>query len=315
MTRRETEIVGPVDALTSPRFAGPSTFARLPTLAEVPSADVAVVGVPFDNAVTYRPGARFGPSHVRQASRMLRPYSPEVDRTPFHSQQVVDAGDLSTNPFNIEDSVVRMEADARRLFEHADKFVAIGGDHTVSLPLLRAVHAHHGPVSLVHFDAHLDTFDTYYGERYTHGTPFRRATEEGLLQLDSSVHVGVRGPIAGPYNLQEDRDLGFSIINAAEFETRSVVDIVDQVLERTKGRPIYVSVDVDVLDPSFAPGTGTPEVGGLTTRELMAALHALAGERVVSADVVEVSPPYDQSELTSIAASNIVYALLCGMGS
>jgi len=315
MTTGNDAIVGPVDALESPRFAGPGTFARLPGFDQVSHADVAIVGAPFDISVTYRPGARFGPAHVRQASRMLRPYTPETEKTPFHSQQVVDAGDLSTNPFNIEDSVARMEADAKKLFSRASKFIAIGGDHTVSLPLLRAVHANYGPVSLIHFDAHLDTFDTYYGERYTHGTPFRRATEEGLFVPHSSVHVGVRGPIAGPHNLKEDRELGFSVISAAEFETRTVSEILDQVLDRTGDGPIYISVDVDVLDPAFAPGTGTPEVGGLTSRELMAMLHTLCSDRVVSADVVEVSPPYDQSELTGIAASNIIYAILGGMGS
>ena len=175
--------MGPVDATMVPRFAGPATFARLPRIDEVPHADVAVVGVPFDSGVSYRPGARFGPAHVRQSSRLLRPYNPALDAEPFGSQQVVDAGDIACNPFDISAAITQIHDTARTLTADGTRLLTIGGDHTIALPLLRAMHARHGPVAVLHFDAHLDTWDTYFGEPYTHGTPCRRASEEGLVDL------------------------------------------------------------------------------------------------------------------------------------
>ncbi len=187
--------LGQVDATVVPRFAGPPTFARLPRIDEVSDVDVAVVGVPFDSGVSYRPGARFGPAHVRESSRLLRPYNPAQDVEPFAAQQVVDAGDLAVNPFDIEQAIGQVEAGARHLLERTGRLLTIGGDHTIALPLLRALHAVHGPVAVVHFDAHLDTWDTYFGADYTHGTPFRRASEEGLLDRSGCQHVGIRGPL------------------------------------------------------------------------------------------------------------------------
>jgi agmatinase len=190
-----TGAVGPVDATVVPRFAGPSTFARLPRLDEVERADVVVVGVPFDTGVSYRPGARFGPMHVRAASRLLRPYHPSLDVEPFGDQQVADAGDLAVNPFDLDDAIATIEAGARTLVDETGAtLLTIGGDHTIALPLLRVAAERHGPVAVLHFDAHLDTWDTYFGAPYTHGTPFRRASEEGLIDRTASCHVGVRGP-------------------------------------------------------------------------------------------------------------------------
>jgi agmatinase len=302
--------IGPVDATQVPRFAGPATFARLPRLDHVSSCDVAVVGVPFDAGVTYRPGARFGPAAVREASRLLRPYHPGLDVEPFAAQQVADAGDIACNPFDIEQAVASIEAGADELLGAGAKLLTIGGDHTIALPLLRAVARRHGPVALLHFDAHLDTWDTYFGARYTHGTPFRRASEEGLLDTSALSHVGIRGPLYGRNDLDDDVRLGFGIVSSMDVMTRGVDDVVDSLRTRIGDRPLYVSVDVDVMDPAHAPGTGTPEAGGLTSRELLAILRGLAGCQIVSADVVEVSPAYDHAELTTVAASHVSYELI-----
>ncbi|MEU6414400.1 agmatinase [Microbispora sp. NPDC046933] len=301
---------GPVDSSRVPRFAGPATFARLPRLDEVGHADVVVVGVPFDSGVSYRPGARFGPSAVREASRLLRPYHPGLDVSPFAAIQVADAGDIACNPFDIREAVETVEEAASGLMEGGTRLVTIGGDHTIALPLLRAAARRHGPVALLHFDAHLDTWDTYFGAEYTHGTPFRRAVEEGILDTEAVCHVGTRGPLYGKKDLDDDRRLGFGIVTSADVMRRGVDEVADALRQRIGGRPLYVSVDIDVLDPAHAPGTGTPEAGGLTSRELLEILRGLAGAGLVGADVVEVSPAYDHAEITSVAASHVAYDLI-----
>ncbi|MFI6480201.1 agmatinase [Nonomuraea sp. NPDC050663] len=298
---------GPVDSSKIPRFAGPATFARLPRLDEVGRADVTVIGVPFDSGVSYRPGARFGPSAVREASRLLRPYHPGLDVSPFERVQVADGGDIACNPFDIEEAVETIDAAASSI---DSRLVTIGGDHTIALPLLRAAARKHGPVALLHFDAHLDTWDTYFGAAYTHGTPFRRAVEEGLLDTEALSHVGIRGPLYGKRDLEEDRRLGFGIVTSADVMRRGVDEVTDALRQRIGGRPLYVSVDIDVLDPAHAPGTGTPEAGGMTSRELLEILRGLAGCDLVGADVVEVAPAYDHAEITSIAASHVAYDLV-----
>jgi agmatinase len=298
---------GPVDSSRVPRFAGPATFARLPRLDQVERADVAIVGVPFDTGVSYRPGARFGPAAVREASRLLRPYHPALDVSPFERAQVVDAGDIAANPFDIGAAIEGIEGAADAIDA---KLVTIGGDHTIALPLLRSVARKHGPVALLHFDAHLDTWDTYFGAEYTHGTPFRRAVEEGLLDTEAVSHVGIRGPLYGKKDLEDDRRLGFGILTAADVLRRGLDEVIDVLRQRIGDRPLYVSVDIDVLDPAHAPGTGTPEAGGLTSRELLEILRGLAGANLVGADVVEVAPAYDHAEITSIAASHVAYDLV-----
>jgi agmatinase len=302
--------LGPIDPLLVPRFAGPATYARLPRLDQVDRCDVAIVGVPFDGGVTYRPGARFGPAAIRAGSRLMRGYHPGLDVEPFASQQVADAGDIACTPFDIAEAIVQIDAGATELLGSSGAFIALGGDHTIALPLLRAVHAGHGPVALVHFDAHLDTWDTYFGAAYTHGTPFRRAHEEGLLAPDRCAHVGIRGPLFSPQDLVDDAGFGFTIVGAFDYLTRSVASVADELRARVGDAPVYVSIDIDVLDPAHAPGTGTPEAGGMTSRELLATLRALAGINVISADVVEVAPAYDHAEITAIAAANVVYELL-----
>ena len=301
---------GPVDASRVPRFAGLATFARLPRLEQLGRCDVAVVGIPFDSGTTYRPGARFGPSAIRQASRLLRPYHPGLDVEPFGAQQVADAEDIATNPFDIAEAISTIEAGAKDLLGTSGRLLALGGDHTVALPLLRAVTARTGRVALVHFDAHLDTWDTYFGAPYTHGTPFRRAFEEGLLAEEASVHVGIRGPLYARTDLADDAGFGFAIVPAIDLETHGVGGVADRIRERVGDRPVYVSIDIDVLDPAHAPGTGTPEAGGLTSRELLGILRAMDGMHLVGADVVEVAPAYDHAEVTAIAASHVAYELL-----
>src|SRR3954463_3778964 len=250
--------IGPVVASVVPRFAGPATFARLPRIDEVSDVDVAVVGVPFDAGVSYRPGARFGPAHVRESSRLLRPYNPAQDVEPFARQQVVDAGDIAVNPFDIQTAIGQIEAGATALLERAGRLLTIGGDHTIALPLLRALHAKHGPVAVVHFDAHLDTWDTYFGADYTHGTPFRRASEEGLLDRSGCLHVGIRGPLYSTQDLVDDGELGFQVVHAREVDDLGIRGVIERVLARIEERPVYVSGDIDVLDPPFGPGTGPP---------------------------------------------------------
>jgi guanidinobutyrase / D-arginase len=305
--------VGPVDASVVPRFAGPATFARLPRLDEVADVDVAIVGVPFDAGVSYRPGARFGPAHVRESSRLLRPYNPALDVSPFARLQVADAGDLAVNPFSVDEAVAQVERGADALLERAGRLLTIGGDHTIALPLLRSVARRHGPVAVVHFDAHLDTWDTYFGAAYTHGTPFRRASEEGLIDREASMHVGIRGPLYATGDLSDDTALGFSVVHALELEDLGSRGVVERIRARVQDRPVYVSVDIDVLDPAFAPGTGTPESGGLLSRELLAVLRGFSSMQLVGADVVEVAPAYDHAEITGIAASHVGYELLSAM--
>lgn len=302
--------VGPPSGLEVPRFAGPDTFARLPRLDQVGSAEVAVLGVPFDSGVSYRPGARFGPGGVRAGSKLLRQYHPFLDVGPWEAQQVADAGDVAVNPFDLGEAIGGIESGARAVLGSAGTLVTIGGDHTIALPLLRVMRERHGPVALIHFDAHLDTWDTYFGAAYTHGTPFRRAVEEGLLDLGASAHVGIRGPIFSRQDLVDDAALGFAVVSSVDVARHGVDACVDRVRERVGARPVYVSIDIDVLDPAHAPGTGTPEPGGLTSRELQMILRGLAGLDLIGADVVEVAPAYDHAELTTIAAANLVYELL-----
>ena len=305
--------VGQVDATQVPRYGGEPTFARLPRLSDVTSADIAIVGVPFDAGVSYRPGARFGPGHIRESSRLLRPYNPAADVSPFAVRQVADAGDLAVNPFSIAEAITAVERGARGLLERVPRLLTLGGDHTIALPLLRAVKAVHGPVAVVHFDAHLDTWDTYFGAAYTHGTPFRRAFEEGLLDAGACLHVGIRGPLYDVEDLVRDADVGFRVVPATEVEHLGTRGIIETIAARVGERPVYVSVDIDVLDPAFAPGTGTPEAGGLTSRELLAVLRSFARLNLVGADIVEVAPAYDHAQITGIAAAHVGYELLSAL--
>ncbi|MFZ4124429.1 MAG: agmatinase [Candidatus Planktophila sp.] len=304
------KIIGQVDATQMPRYGGIATFAHLPQINEVSDVDVAIVGVPFDTGVSYRPGARFGPNHVRESSRLLRPYNPAVNVSPFATQQVVDAGDIAANPFDIEEAISSIHKSYDQLLERAKRIVTIGGDHTITLPILRSLKAKHGPIIVVHFDAHLDTWDSYFGADYTHGTTFRRASEEGLLDPEGCMHIGIRGPLYAAKDLTDDKALGFQIFSSVEFQDLGVAAAIEKMKARVGKRPMYISIDIDVLDPAHAPGTGTPEAGGLTSRELLSLLRATAGMNVVGADIVEVAPAYDHAQITGIAASHAMYELI-----
>jgi agmatinase len=309
--RAESGVLGQVDAQQVPRYAGLGTFARLPQRHDVGDYDIAVIGVPFDSGVTYRPGARFGPSAIRQASRLLKPYHPALDVAPFAAAQVVDAGDIVANPFDIGEAVDQIRAGILGVISRpAQRFVLLGGDHTIALPALQAANEIHGPVALVHFDAHLDTWDTYFGAPCTHGTPFRRAAEQGLLVKDRSAHVGIRGSLYDRADLLDDAELGFTVVHCRDIDRIGVDGVIERVLERVGEHPVYVSIDIDVLDPAFAPGTGTPEIGGMTSRELVAVLRAMRGLDIVGADVVEVAPAYDHAEVTAVAGANVAYELI-----
>ena len=309
--RYEDGVVGQVDGLKVPRYAGLTTFARLPRLEDVDDYDVAVVGVPWDSGVTYRPGARFGPSAIRQASRLLRPYNPALDVQPFRDAQVGDAGDVAANPYDIPRAIDETREGLDALITPAGRPVlSLGGDHTMALPALQAMHSVHGPLALVHFDAHLDTWNTYFDAPYTHGTPFRRASEQGLIVQGHSAHVGIRGSLYDRQDLLDDQELGFTIVHCRDIDRIGVDGIVERVVDRVGDHPVYVSIDIDVLDPAFAPATGTPEAGGMTSRELLGVLRAMRELRLVGADIVEVSPVYDHAEVTAVAAANIAYELV-----
>ena len=311
MKNEKNKPIQPVSGTIVPRFAGPTTFARLPELRDVNNCDIAILGIPFDAGTSYRPGARFGPQAIRQASRHLRTqYHPAYDTEPFAELQVADAGDVACNPFNIEEAVGQVQTAATELLGKVGSILSLGGDHTIALPLLRAVNHFHGPVALVHFDAHLDTWDTYFGAPYTHGTPFRRAAEEKLFLDHASIHVGIRGPLYSRDDLTNDEELGFKVVHCEEFQKEGVDHVIKRIMDRVGDNPMYLSIDIDVLDPAHAPGTGTPEIAGMSSRELLGVLRGLAGLNIISADVVEVSPAYDHAELTSLAAATTVFELI-----
>jgi agmatinase len=321
MTDRDTPrvikdgVIGQVDTTKITRYGGYATFALLPMLDEVSKADIAVVGVPFDAGVSYRPGARFGPSHVRESSRLLRPFNPELKTSPFANAQVVDAGDIATNPFDIEAALASIEDGYQKLLTKANKIVAIGGDHTITLAILRALKRKHGAITVIHFDAHLDTWDSYFGADFTHGTTFRRASEENLLDSNSCIHIGTRGPLYAASDLTDDKELGFQIFSSVDIQELGIGEAINRIKKRVAYKPVYLSVDIDVLDPAHAPGTGTPEAGGMSSRELLQILRASKDLNVIGADVVEVAPAYDHAQITAIAASHCVYEIISAISA
>jgi agmatinase len=302
---------GPPDAASSPRYTGVRTFARCPYVTETDGVDVAVIGIPFDTATSRRPGARYGPEAIRSASIGLRPYHPPLDVDVFGSLSVVDWGDIDVTPGNAERTAGQIAAGLEPVVRAGVVPVVLGGDHSVVLGELRAHAAVHGPVALVLLDAHADTWDQYYGERYFHGTPFRRAVEEGLLLPERSLLAGMRGPLYSRSDLSEARALGFEIVPDGELRAMDPAEYGRRVRARVGDAPAYLSFDIDVVDPAFAPATGTPEVAGLEPREALALLRSLAGMRFTGFDVVEVSPPYDgPGETTALLASAVAYEFL-----
>jgi agmatinase len=302
----------PPDSSVAPRYTGIRTFARLPHV-ELPRDDVdaAVIGVPFDTATSFRPGARFGPEAIRSASALLRPYHPMLDVDVFATLSIVDGGDIGITPGNALRTTEQLDAGLRPLLDAGIVPLVLGGDHSIVLGELRAQAAAHGPVALVLLDAHADTWDQYYGERYFHGTPFRRALEEGLIDPSRSVLAGMRGPLYAAADLETPREMGFEVIPGEELQRMSPAAYGERVRARAGRGPVYLSFDIDVLDPAFAPGTGTPEVAGLHPREAFAYLRALAGISFSGFDVVEVSPPYDSpGQVTALHAAAVAYDLL-----
>jgi agmatinase len=223
---------------------------------------------------------------------------------------VVDAGDIAVNPFNIELAVEQIETGIDELIDDGKRLVTLGGDHTIAYPILKSLHKKHGPITVIHFDAHLDTWDTYFGAPLTHGTPFRRASEEGLIDLGSCLHVGIRGPLYAETDLSDDKRLGFEVVTSVDMDAVGVAGVIERMLARVGNKPVYVSIDVDVLDPAFAPGTGTPEMGGLSSREMLALIRSLDSVNLIGADIVEVSPQYDSAQITGFAAAHMAYELI-----
>ena len=294
-----------------PRFGGPATFMRLPATSSPDELDVAIVGVPFDIGTSNRPGARFGPRHIRAESVLLRPYNMATRAAPFDSLRVDDLGDVATNPYNLLDSIDRITEYYRDLLTNDVKPISIGGDHTIVLPILRALAAKHGPVGLVHIDAHTDINDEMFGERIAHGTPFRRAMEEGLLDPTRVVQIGVRGTGYAADDFDWSREQGFRVVQIEECWNRSLAPLMTEVHAQVDGGPTYLSFDIDGLDPSFAPGTGTPEIAGLTVPQALEIIRGCRGLDLVGADLVEVAPIYDTTGGTSLLAANLLYEMLC----
>jgi agmatinase len=301
----------PLDAREMPRFAGVRTFMRAPHTTDLAGVDAAVYGIPFDTATTYRTGTRFGPEAIRSASVLLRPYNPALDVNVVETLSIVDYGDVPVSPGDTQRTYGQVEEALAPLVEAGVFPLALGGDHSVTLAELRVLARRHGPLALVQLDAHGDTWDEYFGQRYFHGTTFLRAVEEKLIEPAASVQAGLRGSLFEDGDLESARELGFAVLSCDQLRALAPGSYASLVRERTGTRPVFVSFDVDVLDPAFAPGTGTPEVGGLSTAEALAFLRALRGINLVGADVVEVSPPYDgPGQQTALAAANVAYELL-----
>jgi len=301
----------PANSLESPRFTGVRTFARLPHVQTTAEVDLAVVGLPFDTGATFKVGARFGPESVRSASVMLRAYNAELGVKPFEILSCIDYGDAPVIPGFIEDSYTAIVETLRPLAAAGIVTLGIGGDHSIALAELRALAAAHGPLALVQFDSHGDLWDSYYGgHKYTHGTPFRRAIEEGLLRPERSVQLGMRGPIYDEEDLQLARDFGFTMLTTTELLTRTPAEIGALVREKVGDALAFLSFDVDFFDPAFAPGTGTPEVGGPTSFQGLQYLRACTGINWVGADVVEVLPALDHAQITAHLAAQVGYEFM-----
>jgi agmatinase len=301
----------PLDARLIPRFAGIRTFMRAPHTTDLTGVDAAVYGIPFDTATSFRTGTRFGPEGIRSASALLRPYNPALDVNVVETLSIVDYGDVPVSPGDTERTYGQVEEALAPLLDAGVFPLALGGDHSITLAELRALAGRHGPLGLVQLDAHGDTWDEYFGQKFFHGTTFLRAHEEGLIEPAASVQAGLRGSLYGPDDLGSARELGFTVLSCDELRELGPAGYGDLVRARTAAHPVFLSFDIDVLDPAFAPGTGTPETGGLTTAEALSFLRALRGIELAGADVVEVSPPYDGAgQQTALAAANIAYELL-----
>ncbi len=306
MTRYE-----PANSFVTPRFSGVRTFMRLPNTQDLANADAAIVGAPFDTGASFRVGARFGPEAIRSVSHLLRPYNPSQDVSIFEHLSVIDYGDVPVVPGFIRESYEKIAEGLDPIHRAGVVPVVLGGDHSIALPELRAAAAVHGPLALVQYDSHADTWDAYFGQKHNHGTPFRRAVEEGLLDPSRSIQVGMRGSLYEAGDLDASRELGFDVVPTDEVRELGIPAVVERIRERVGDAKAHVSFDVDFVDPAYAPGTGTPEIGGYTSREAQEFVRGLAGIGIVGCDVVEVCPPYDgPGQVTSLVAANVAHDFL-----
>ena len=301
----------PLGGNEMPRFGGLASMMRLPVATHAAGLDVAFIGVPLDIGASNRAGARFGPRQIRAESSLIRPYNMATGAAPFDALQVADLGDVPINTYSLEKSVGIITDFYREVLGHGCVPLTLGGDHTIALPILRAVAERHGPVALIHVDAHADVNDEMFGERIAHGTPFRRAVEEGLLQTNKVWQIGLRGSGYAADDFDWPRRQGFTIIPAHEVWWQSLAPIMDKVRAVIGDAPCYLSFDIDGIDPAYAGGTGTPEIGGLSVPQALEIIRGCRGLNLVGADLVEVSPPYDPSGNTALLGANLLYEMLC----
>lgn len=300
----------PKDSSMSPRFVGPRTFMRLPYENTLENVDFLIMGVPFDTAASNRTGQRYGPQSIRDFSVLLRPYNPDQDINIFDYCSGIDYGDVDVIPGNVLKTYDQITEKLAPILDKGIIPIMMGGDHSITLGHLRAFAKKYGPVSLVHFDSHSDTWEDYFGEKYVHGTPFRRAVEEGLVDSQKSIQVGIRGPLYGPEDIQDARDLGYQVIPMREARELGIDNVIDKIHKRAGDNPVFVSFDIDFLDPAYAPGTGTPEVGGPTSFEALEYVRKLDGLNIKGFDLVEVLPTYDSNEITAVAASSVIFEVV-----
>jgi guanidinobutyrase len=301
----------PLGGNQMPRFAGPATMMRLPSMPSAKGLDVCFVGVPLDTGTSNRSGARFGPRQIRSESCLIRPYNMATRAAPFDSLSIADIGDVAINTFDLQKSIGIIEEAYDEILSHGCKPLTLGGDHTIALPILRAMHRKHGPLGLVHVDAHADVNDSMFGEKIAHGTPFRRCVDEGLLDGKRVVQIGLRATGYAADDFDWPRRQGFRVVQAEECWHRSLTPLMVEVREQVGGGPVYISFDIDGLDPSYAGGTGTPEIAGLTTPQAVEIIRGCRGLDIIGGDLVEVSPPYDPSGNTALTAANLLFEMLC----
>jgi guanidinobutyrase len=301
----------PLGGNEMPRFGGPATMMRLPLQPNAEGLDICFVGVPLDIGTSNRAGTRFGPRQIRAESAMLRPYNMATRAAPFDSLRIADIGDVAINTFDLKKSMSIIEAAYDSILRTPCKPLTLGGDHTVVLPILRAMRKKHGALGLIHVDAHADVNDTMFEEKIAHGTPFRRAVEEGLLEAKRVVQIGLRGTGYSAGDFDWPREQGFRVVPVEQCWHRSLGPLMEEVRAQLGSGLVYVSFDIDSLDPAFAPGTGTPEIGGLTTIQAIEILRGCRGLNLVGGDLVEVSPPYDPSGNTALVAANLLFEMLC----
>ena len=307
----DNELFQPLGGNEMPRFAGPGTMMRLPAAADAAGLDACFIGIPLDVGTSNRPGTRFGPKQIRAESVMLRPYNMWTRAAPFDSLRIADIGDVPINTFDLKDAVRRIEAFYDNVLTHPVIPMTLGGDHTLTLPVLRSIAKKHGPVGLVHIDAHADINDHMFGESIAHGTPFRRAFEEGLIDADHTFQIGLRGTGYTAEDFDWARDKGFTVVQAEELWHKSATPLIEDIRGKMGTRPVYLTFDIDSLDPAYAPGTGTPEIGGLTSVQAIELIRGCQGLNLVGCDLVEVSPPYDLQGNTALLAANLIFEMLC----